>query len=144
MNIAKLQIETAKELLRYKSCVRYCIDGGEVYFTYDAISAFSIPEKYVILDLARIKSADTIKSMFSIDKDDQEVKPTGILKKTEGRTIMELCGEKVRVWVNESLFKRYYEQHQIICSESLSPVKFVNRATKKVEAVVLPVRVREE
>lgn len=148
MNKAQLQTEAFKTLVTRRNPVAYERDDGDVYITFDGYSAFSVPEKDVCLDTSKMRPMPSLKNLFVLDDGYTEAKLTkrctmyangGILR--EYRAVDDAAKS---VWVRESMMKRYCsEKCTAYIRDQLGAVKFVNRATGKVDHIILPVRVCE-
>lgn len=149
MNKAQLQTEAFKHLVTRRTPVAYYRDDGDVYITFDGYSAFSVPEKDVCLDTSKMRPMPSLKNLFVLGDGYTEAKLTkrctmfdangGILR--EYRAVDDAAKH---VWVRESMMKRYCsEECTAYIQDQLSAAKFVNRATGKVDHIILPVRVCE-
>lgn len=149
MNKAQLQTEAFKALVTRRNPVAYERDDGDVYITFDGYSALSVPEKDLCIDTSKIRAMPSLKQLFVLGDGYTEAKLTkrcamfnangGILR--EYRAIDDASKS---VWVRESMMKRYCsEECTAYIRDQLGAAKFVNRATGKVDHIILPVRVCE-
>lgn len=149
MNKAQLQTEAFKALVTRRNPVAYERDDGDVYITFDGYSAFSVPASDVCIDTSKMRAMPSLKELFMLDDGYTEAKLTkhcamfdangGIIR--EYRAIDDASKS---AWVRESLMKRYCsEEYTAYIRDHLCAIKFVNRATGKVDHIILPVRVCE-
>lgn len=143
-NKAKLQIELFKNLVNRSRTVAYCKVDQEVYFTMDGYTAFYLPEVDVCLDLGKMQALESMKELFVVSEKDLEVHKTKTIRElNRGELGYEMKCDQFSVFANKNLFDKYYGGHKLFCESPKSPIKLVSNVTGKVEALVLPVKVRE-
>ena len=144
LNKAKLQIELFKNLVYRTRTVAYCKGDQEVYFTMDGYTAFSLPEMDVCLDLGKMQMLESMKELFVISEKDQEVSKIKTIRELRmGEFCYEMKCDQFSVFAKKTLFDKYYDNHRLFCESPELPIKLVSNVTGKVEALVLPVRIRE-
>ena len=144
MNIGNLQIEAMKTMLSGDRPVKCCVDGDRVLFTTDGYTGWSIPVKYVYLDLNKIPVYKQLKGLFSLSDKDVPVKVTKVLVKGPDGLLVRLKSETFDVFVKKSFFDKYgKEATAAYCESPISPVKFVGLVNDVVESIILPVQVGE-
>lgn len=138
MNQAKLQIDLFKELVKTPERVRYTKLGEYICFTPDIYSGFSLPTNQVCIDLRKAQEIPSLKEHFEVTKKDREVSATNIYVQCASCIARKLKSDTFSVYVDKSLFDRYYSGQEIYCESPISPVKLVSD-NRRVEAVIMPV-----
>lgn len=149
MNKAQLQTEAFNIWSPAEPPWRITVMMGMCTSLLTAIQRFLVPEKDVCLDTSKMRPMPSLKNLFVLGDGYTEAKLTkrctmfdangGILR--EYRAVDDAAKH---VWVRESMMKRYCsEEYTAYIRDELGAVKFVNRATGKVDHIILPVRVCE-
>lgn len=147
MDKAKLQVEAFKALVVHRALVSYECNGGDVYITFDGYSAFLVPAEDVCIDISKMRHMPSLKNLFARSEGYCEAQLTKrcAMFNANGGIIREYHAVDAvtkRVWVRESMMKRYdSEKYTAYIRDELDVVKFVNQATGKVDHIILPVRV---
>ena len=109
----------------------------------DGYTAFSLPEMDVCIDLRKMQTLESMKELFVVSEKDQEVNKTKtILELNRSELGYEMKCDQFSVFAKKALFDKYYGDHRLFCESPLSPIKLVSNITGKVEALVLPVKVK--
>lgn len=138
-----LQLDVFKEILNQNRRVAYCLMDDRVAFTMEGYAAFSIPQNQCFIDLGKVRELKSLGLYFSIADDDRIIQLTKIEANVRIGRLSKLACDNFNVWVNRTLFTKYYDGQEIYCSSPKSPIKFYSSVSNQVEAILLPVQVND-
>lgn len=139
-----LQTEVFKAILTNERRVKRADMGNFVAFTTDGYTAFVVPKSQVCIDLSKIPEFPAMKDFFSLSDEDVEVRLTKIEARDPKGNLLKLACDKFSVWVQKSLFNKFYDGQAIFCTGPVGMVKFRSGVSDTIDAVILPVRFNEE